>query len=153
LPRQPAPAGGEDYKVQARSPVPVANVPNGGQLVIRSGKELVAAQGDPAKGDEKTATENLAKALKLDGIDWTKQMVVVVSGGTRPTGGYSVEVLGAAAKGKKLVVSWKLNSPKPGDFVTQVVTHPVQTVVLPRFEGTVEFDPPMAPGTVKKALQ
>jgi hypothetical protein len=156
-PAQPAPgtnqaAVGEDYKIQARSPMRVGGVPNGGQLLIRNGKELLTALAD-AKNDEKTATENLAKALKVDGVDWTKQMVVVVSGGTRPTGGYSVEVLGAAVKDNKLIITWKLNAPKPGAIVTQALTHPVQTVLLPQFDGAVEFDPPMATGQLKKGLQ
>ena len=40
--------------------------------------------------DEK-ATAELAKLLKVDAIDWKKQMVIVVSGGQQRTGGYSVE--------------------------------------------------------------
>jgi len=66
----------------------------------------------------------------------------VISGGVQPTGGYSVQVNKLAVKDNVLTVHWKLNSPKPGDFVTQVLTRPGLTVLTERFEGEVRFDPP-----------
>src|SRR4051794_21353614 len=71
---------------------------DGKQLAIKSAADLVKAvpvwaQSD-AKQDivEKQATEALAKALKVKEIDWDKQMLLVVTAGTRSTGGYKVEV-------------------------------------------------------------
>src|SRR5262249_15567416 len=113
-------------------------------IVIRSAKELVAAQGGDGEDAEKQRTAELAKALKVDNIDWKTQMVVVVTGGVQKTGGYSVEVTGLKVKDKKLTVEWKLNTPKPGGFVTEALTHPARVVLVERFEGAVQFDPPAA---------
>ena len=57
------------------------------------------------------------------------------------TGGYSVTVNKLQADDKTLTVHWKLNTPKPGQPVTQAFTHPMQTLLVERFEGEVRFDP------------
>ena len=88
--------------------------------------------------DEKT-TADLAKALKVEAIDWKKQMVIVVSGGERPTGGYTVETKPLEVKDGKLIVHWKINVPK--GIVPQIVTHPALTILVDRFAGDVVFDP------------
>lgn len=103
------------------------------QHVIRSQEELKAAGAQ---------AEQLLKALKVDQIDWKTQMVILVSGGAQRTGGYSVEVTKLDVRDKTLTVHWKLNTPKPGQPVTQAFTHPAQTLLVERFDGTVKFDPP-----------
>ena len=45
-------------------------------------------------------------------------------------------------KDKTLTVHWNLNTPRPGSFVTQTLTHPAQAVLVDRFNGEVTFDPP-----------
>jgi hypothetical protein len=134
---KPAQAG-KELKIFAKA--------NGGSVstVLRSAKD---AAGYSRKSEEQ-ASAGLAKLLKVDKIDWKKQMIVVISGGLKPTGGYSVQVNKLAVKDNVLTVHWKLNSPKPGDFVTQAFTNPGLTVLAERFEGTVRFDP--APPKVKK---
>jgi hypothetical protein len=115
--------------------------------VVRTAEEAAVAMGvtaDKAKQPDaqKEATEQLAKQFKVDKIDWTKQMVVVATGGRKNTGGYSVEFTGLEVKDKTLTVKWKLNSPKPGSPVTQAITHPAAAALVERFEGEVKFDPP-----------
>jgi hypothetical protein len=111
------------------------------QFVIRSPEELTKAGN--------LTEEQLVKQFKVDKIDWKTQMIVVVTGGVKPTGGYSVEVESLNAKEKVLTVKWKLNSPKRGTFVPQIVTHPGQAVLTERFEGEVKFDPPAPKGGAK----
>jgi hypothetical protein len=113
------------------------------QLVIRDAGEAAKASGLPADGKgQELASANLAKALKAEKIDWDKQMVVVVTGGAKPTGGFRVEILGLTLKDKELIVKWKLHSPKPGDFVTQAFTHPAEAVLVEKVDAKVVFDPP-----------
>ena len=115
------------------------------QLVLRSAAELVDAIPMYKNRDalpvavEKSATADLAKALKVEDIDWTKQMLVVVSGGTHRTGGYRVEVTGLAIKDKTMTAKWTLHSPK--GIATAVITHPGEVVLVPKFAGKVVFDP------------
>jgi hypothetical protein len=99
---------------------------------IRSAEEL-------AKLNSKA--EDVARFLKVDKIDFSKQMLVVISGGSRPTGGYGVEFKDTEVKDKKLVVHWVLKTPAKDAFVTQAFTHPMLVVLMDRFDGDVVFDP------------
>jgi hypothetical protein len=113
------------------------------QLVLRSAEDLAVAAGKGKdEAGQKEATEMLCKVFKVDDIDWKKQMIVVCTGGARPTGGYSVDILGLTVKDDVLTVRWKLNSPKPGQPVTQAFTHPAKAALVERVEGKVVFDPP-----------
>ena len=106
--------------------------------VIRSSEE--AAKAAPGKGSAEEETINLAKTLNVPVIDWKKQMVIVIYGGERGTGGFSVEVKSLEVKDGKLIVHWKLKSPGADDIVAQVITYPSQVILVDRFEGKVEFD-------------
>ena len=101
------------------------------QLVLRTAAELDEAV-PMAEG-----RANLAKELKVKEIDWTKQMLVVVSGGTQRTGGFRVEVTGLETKGETLTVKWKIAPPK--GLATQAFTHPAEVVLVPKFAGKVGF--------------
>ena len=103
------------------------------QLVLRTAAELAVAV-PMAEG-----RANLAKELKVKDIDWTKQMLVVVSGGTQRKGGFRVEVTGLEMKGETLTVKWKITPPK--GLATQALTHPAEVVLVPAFAGKVVFDP------------
>jgi hypothetical protein len=114
----------------------------GVQLVFRSAAELVAAT--PFKNldaeqkiVEKKATEELAKQFKVDTIDWTKQMVVVVSGGVKGTGGWKIDILSVVTPGKGATVTWQLDPPK--GVATQAFTHPSVMVLVDRVDGEVRF--------------
>ena len=115
---------GQVLKVIARGNWKPAGVKEQQQLVIRS-------------------VEELAKVFKVESIDWKQQMIVVASGGTKRTGGYSVEIAELRLKDNVLTVRWKLHAPKPGSPVTQTITHPVQAALVERFEGKTVFDPPL----------
>lgn len=150
-PARPAPDGFFNFapvpkEGESKSPTIIARSPirmgvKGGeatQLVIRSAEELAKAMGIP---EADKAMSQAAQQLKVKEIDFKQQMIVVVSAGSKPTGGYSVEVTGLEVKEKELVVKWKLNSPGPNSIVTQAFTHPAQTILVDRFEGKVTFDP------------
>jgi hypothetical protein len=138
-------AEGKELKVLARGNWKSAGTKDQQQLVIRSADELAKATGQPAA----KAAEELAKAFRVESIDWKKQMVVVATGGTKRTGGYSVEITDLKVKDGVLTVHWKLNTPKPGSPLTQAITHPAQAVLAERFDGKTVFDPP-APKEEKK---
>ena len=66
-------------------------------------------------------------------------MVIVVTMGTKRTGGYSIEIVGAGPAGKKLKVSVKQTSPAPGAMTIQALTAPFHFVAVPRNELEPEF--------------
>ena len=133
----------EGPKIIARTSARLATT----SLVIRSAEELAKLRGGKEEPDQ--ASAEVAKMLKVEGIDWKKQMLITVSGGVQRTGGYSVEVKGLSVKDKNLIVNWKLNTPAPGSIVTQAFTHPSATILVDRFEGEVRFDPPPPKGKGK----
>ncbi len=113
---------------------------------------VVRSADDLAKLNVKA--EDVARALKVDKIDFSKQMLIVISGGSRPTGGYGVIFKSTEVKDKTLVVHWQLKSPGKGDFVTQAFTHPMLVVLTDRFVGEVTFDPaPPKAGLGKRPLE
>ena len=108
-------------------------------IAIRNLTELSKAI--PANATGKDHEEMAASQLKVKKIDWDKQMIIVIYGGERPTGGYSVDVKSLEVKDKKLIVHWKLNTPGPDDIVTQAITYPELVLLVDRFDGQVVFDP------------
>jgi hypothetical protein len=114
------------------------------QLVLKDADALAAAT-DRARDDagRKEAVQAMAKLFKVDAIDFDKQMIVVVTAGPKPTGGFAVTIDGVRAEGKTATVRWKLKTPAPGDFVTEAFTHPARAALVERFDGEVKFDPPL----------
>jgi hypothetical protein len=135
-----------DLKALARGVWPVRHE-KPAQQVLRNGEELAVAHGVNRKDAKDmrlqiAATEDVALLLKVRGIDWNKQMLIVVAAGAQPTGGYRVEVQSLAVKDGLLTVSWKLHKPAADTVVRQAVTYPAQMALVERFEGPVKFDPP-----------
>jgi hypothetical protein len=130
----------DEPKIHAKAPARIAT----NSMVIRSSEQLAKLRNT----DADKASAELAKLLKVESIDWKKQMVVVISGGQQRTGGYNVEAKSLEIKNGKLIVHWKLNTPGPGSIVTQAITYPTLTILVDRFEGDVAFDP--APPASKK---
>ncbi|MBI1831207.1 MAG: protease complex subunit PrcB family protein [Planctomycetes bacterium] len=120
-------------KIHAKTPMRIGTTSS----VVRSAEDLGKLQNT----DADKASANLAKMFKVEAIDWKKQMVIVVYGGTQRTGGYSVEVKSLEVKDAKLIVNWKLKTPAPGSIVTQALTNPTLTILVDRFEGDVIFEP------------
>jgi len=73
-------------------------------------------------------------------VDFTKEMVVGVFLGSRPTAGYSVQIIGAREEPDGLVVEYRVGSP-PRDMMTaQVITTPYHLVALQKRAGDVKFE-------------
>jgi hypothetical protein len=73
-------------------------------------------------------------------VDFPSRMVVAVFLGSRPTGGFSVEILGTRRDGAALVVEWRERAPNPRDLTAQVLTSPAQLVEMPSHQGEVRFE-------------
>ena len=150
LPDPPAevkelPAAGKEVPVTGRAFWPDGWPPEAArkEWFIRNEEELI----DPRLRAPEPVLERMradakaryAKALKVSTIDFTKQMVVGVSGGVRPSGA-RVEVTRAEIDGvgKTLTISWKLH-PGPKDKPADSIAHPAEVVLLDRFEGDIRF--------------
>lgn len=72
-------------------------------------------------------------------VDFSQEAVAAVFLGSRPTGGFRVEITGARREVDTLVIEYVERRPDPADIVTQVVTSPYHIVKIPRHNGTVRF--------------
>ncbi len=75
----------------------------------------------------------------LPEIDFSREMVVVVALGARPTGGYGIIVDGAYERNDRLEIIIRKQTPGKTCFNTQSVTQPVDIVRLPKMERLVVF--------------
>jgi hypothetical protein len=76
----------------------------------------------------------------LPAVDFTKEMVVGVFMGSRPTAGYSLEIVGAMENSGTLVVRYREALPPRGTMTAQVVTSPYHLVTVPFFPGEAKFE-------------
>lgn len=71
-------------------------------------------------------------------VDFSKEMVVCVCLGNRPTAGWSLEVERATREDGALWLDVREKAPAPDALVAQMVTNPFEMVVLPRSELRVD---------------
>ena len=78
-------------------------------------------------------------------IDFKKEMVIAVSPGPKPSGGYSVEIIEIKDMGKKIEVIVLLGEPDPNYTVTMAITQPHHIVTVLKSEiaasGAIEDIP------------
>jgi len=76
----------------------------------------------------------------LPAVDFTKEMVVGVFMGSRPSAGYTLEIVSAIEASGTLVVRYSEASPARGTMTAQVITSPYHLVAVPFFPGDVKFE-------------
>jgi hypothetical protein len=72
-------------------------------------------------------------------IDFTKNMVVGIFLGSKPSAGYEVEIVGVRPQGQDLIVEYVQKQPGRGTMTVQILTEPFHLVSVPKHEGTVRF--------------
>lgn len=73
-------------------------------------------------------------------VDFSKDMVVAVFLGSRPTAGFRVEIVGVREEQGKTVVQYREAQPPPGAITAQVITAPFHIVTVPARKGDVLFE-------------
>ena len=73
-------------------------------------------------------------------VDVAREIVVGVFLGSRPTGGFSIEVVGAREEGGALVVQYRETRPPPRSVAAQILTSPYHIVTFLARPGTVKFE-------------
>jgi hypothetical protein len=76
----------------------------------------------------------------LPAVDFSKAMVVGVFLGSRPTAGYTLEIVSAIQANGTLVVRYREAVPPAGTMTAQVITSPFHLVSVPLFAGDVKFE-------------
>ena len=108
------------------------------EVVIRNAEELVASSSKAKSAKDpvvqKEVEAELAKLLKVDAIDWSKQMVLAVRGepGTKAD---RVHFDSLKVEGKILTVAWKVKQRPPHAGPGT----PIALILVERFDGEVKF--------------
>ena len=73
-------------------------------------------------------------------VDFSREMVVGVFLGTRPTAGYAVDIIGTRVEGDTVVVQYRETAPARGGLTAQVLVSPYHMVAVPMRPGVVTFE-------------
>ena len=119
-------AAGPEMTTIARGPM--SAITDARQVVVRSSAEWEALW------KEHGATQPLPV------VNFSKEIVAAVFLGSRPTGGFSVEILSTRLEGDALIVEYGERRPGRGDIVSQVLTSPFHIVRFPAHKGSVRFE-------------
>src|SRR5712691_3552512 len=110
-----------------QGPVPVRSIDKGMQSQIDEARQATVRSPDEwAKLWSQHAGERSQPA-----VDFSREMVVGVFLGSRPTAGFNIEILGAREEGHALVVQYREARPSPTTITAQVLTSPYHLVAVP----------------------
>ena len=65
-------------------------------------------------------------------VDFSKEMVLALFMGTRPTAGFTIEIVGVREDGAALMVQYRETRPPAGGITAQVLTSPYHIVAVPK---------------------
>jgi hypothetical protein len=82
---------------------------------------------------------NRMPAPELPTVDFAREMLIAVATGTRPSGGFSIEVTGVATRGDRLEVAVLERCLDADAIVTQALTQPVAVVRVAKLAQTPTF--------------
>jgi len=73
-------------------------------------------------------------------VNLSAEMIVGVFLGSRPTAGFTIEIVGVDDKDGGVLVRYRERRPSPGGLAAQVLTSPYHLVAVPRRPGEVRFE-------------
>ncbi len=101
---------------------------------------------DVRRGDlPDTVQQWVDNLMKLDmmpmaqTLKYNSKQYIFATWGSRPTGGYSVKIREAVQRQDAIYVEIEYTSPRPGEMVTQALTHPYVIAVIDEPEKPVKF--------------
>ena len=106
---------------------------------IREAKQEVVKNADAWEKLWKQHSTAAGSSDKIPTVDFSKEMVVVATMGTKRTGGYTIEIVDVEAKDKTLRISVKKTSPPPDAMTIQALTAPFHFVAVPKSDLKTEF--------------
>lgn len=113
----------------------VTTVARGAMSAITGPREVVVR----SSTDWNALWKEHGSTQPVPAVDFSKELVAAVFLGSRPTGGFSVEVVGARVEGDALIVEYVEQRPGRGSIVSQMLTSPFHIVKLPAHKGPVRF--------------
>ncbi|WP_029272340.1 protease complex subunit PrcB family protein [Flavobacterium sp. KJJ] len=108
-------------------------------LPVKPAAILVASQ---EKMDSNfTKHENTCTAASDPTIDFTKNMLVGIFAGEKPTSGYAIKMTSIVENNCEVIISFYEKAPLAGEAITQAATYPSDFILIPRTSKTILFNP------------
>ena len=114
---------------------PVRSLDKGAISSVSAARQVTVREG----GEWASLWKTHAPDRPAPAIDFTKEMVVGIFLGTRPTAGYAVEIVGYSGSGNDLVVQYRETAPSRDAITAQVIVSPYHLAAVPRRTGMVTF--------------
>ena len=115
---------------------PVRSLDQGGQSEIEVQRQVTVRDRDGWASLWRTH----APRRPAPAVDFSREMVVGVFMGTRPTAGFAVDIVGYRESGNDVIVLYRETVPSRDTITAQVIVSPYHLVVIPRRTGTVSFE-------------
>ena len=119
--------------------LPIRSLKKGAFSGIREAKQEVVKSADAWQKIWKQHATAGGESDKIPAVDFSKEMVVLATMGTKRTGGYIIEIVGVEAQDKALKISLKKSSPPPDAMTIQALTAPFHFVAVPKSNLKPEF--------------
>ena len=114
----------------------VRTLDKGGQSNIDAAKTVVVRD----ESEWKKLWQAHAPDKTPPAVDFSKDMVVGVFLGSKPTSGYSVDIVGTRQDGGATIVEYKETAPARDAMTAQVLTMPYAIAAVPARPGDVRFE-------------
>ena len=124
--------------LQAGGPPParMTTIEKGSDSAVESPQKAVAR----TEAEWVTLWQSHAWDRERPKVDFTRDMVIGVFMGSRPTAGFSVEIVGVRPDNGVLVVQYRETAPGKNTMTAQIITAPYHLVSIARFDGEVKFE-------------
>lgn len=117
-----------------QAPPPIRSLDKGVDSQIDSARQ-VSARTD---AEWQTLWRQHAGERARPTVDFSREVVVGVFLGSRPSAGFAVEIAGVREDGSTLVVQYRETRPSPGALTAQVLTMPYHIVAVSRRAGMTD---------------
>lgn len=126
-------------RARALAPSVVTTIAYGYQTGLRTPAQLVIRTEEDWASVWKRHHSRTLPAPPLPPVDFTREMVLGVAPGERPTGGYGVRIASVRVDDGRMRVEVRETRPADGAVVPMVLSSPYELVKVPRFDGEVVF--------------
>ena len=104
-----------------------------------SGEQMTRQVTVRTAAEWKALWKDHAPTEKMPNVDFSKNMVVGIFLGSKPSAGHEVEIVGVRTQEKELVVEYVQKQPGRGTMAAQILTEPYHLVSVPKHPGAVRF--------------
>jgi len=122
----------------ARS-LPIRLLAKGALSAIKEAKQEVIRDAAAWERFRKQHSISEQSTEKIPPVDFSKEMIIAATMGTKRTGGYTIEIVRVEPTEKSLKIFVKRTSPPPGALTIQALTAPFHFVAVPKSDLKPEF--------------